>query len=184
MLNYSYIYSFIKIFFLSKYSYNFKKSFFLKKQINFTKNKVTFKVFLFSFCKAFNLLFSFFDFKKFLLLISTIFSFNKNLLIIDYLNNYNYLPVTNNFFDKSSNKFIKFVKYFNVGVILYFNVKKKSFFFNKLFNLNLINVCFNKQLVKSKFDYYFYTNNSSINFYIIYLYILKIYLKVNNNYFS
>lgn len=124
---------------------------------------------------------------KSLYFISTIlekfFFFNKNVLFVDYNYNYNYLPITNNFIFKRSKKdFYKLLKYFNIGVVIYLDIKKKDFFLKKIYNNSVISVCGSDDFFPNKVDFNLNLPNNSLYNYILYIIIMNIFLKVKNNY--
>ena len=126
-----------------------------------------------------------FGFEKFFLkkityLLTNIFSLNQNVLFVDFNINYNYLPVDNKIiFSRSFSKLHKYIKYFNIGLVFYKDLKKKKFIFNKLFTCNLINVSLTNEFVESKFDLNLNIKNN-LHFYVFYLFVINTYLKVKN----
>lgn len=177
-------YIFLKIFiYLNSFkSFNLKKKTltldFLKNDFSKKNNLVLFN----STFTRFNVFITNNKIKKLLYLISTIFYLNKNILFVDYDINYNYLPINNTLiFDRSFNRLSKVIKYFNISAIFYLNLKKKKFIFKKLHNCNLINISLSDELVSKKFDLNFPLTNNNLYVYLLYLYILKMYLKIKNN---
>jgi hypothetical protein len=131
--------------------------------------------------------YSFFDkifnkylFKKLVFLLINLFSFKKNLLFVDLDTNYNYLPINNNIiFNRSSSKLYKLIKYFDVALIFYINLKKKKFIFKKLYSCNVLNVSLSNNFVKDKFDLHIDIKNK-LTMYMFYLFVLNFYIKVKN----
>ncbi len=162
--------------------YKFKqKNFFLlgypKNDYKFIKNTNIFNysfLFLKNFSIKNNLI-------KILYLVSTLFVINKNVLFVDNDINYNYLPIKNELlFNRSFKKLTKLIKYYNIHLIFYINLKKKKFIFKKLYSCGVINTTLSNNLISKKFDLYFNFNNS-VYVYILYLALLKIYLHIKNN---
>jgi len=109
------------------------------------------------------------------------FKFNNNVLFVDLDNNYNYLPFNNSIiFNRSSTQLYKTLKYFNVNVILYMNIRKKDFFLKKLFNLNCINISSNIDLNRSSVDLFLELPNSKLTNYLVYIFTIGLYLKIKN----
>lgn len=166
---------------------------------NFLKNKSLNKKFLLDFskndfsCKNEIILFNynyvflknFFvqtNFKKLIYIVSNLFFLNKNILLVDVFNNYNYLPLDNKLlFSRSFKKLSKLISYYNIYAIFYINLKKKKFVFKKLFNNNVINISLSKNLISKKFDLNINISENKIYMYLLYVYILKLYLKIKNN---
>ncbi len=122
------------------------------------------------------------SFKKILYIVSTIFTLNKNVLFVDINTNYNYLPINNSLvFNRSFKKLTKLIKYYDIHLIFYINLKKKNFLFKKLLNCNIINISLSKKLISKKFDLSFDFDDNYIYIYIFYIYFLKTYLNIKNN---
>lgn len=122
------------------------------------------------------------DFKKILVIVSKLFYLNKNILFVDKNTNYNYLPVNNELiFNRTSNNLNKIVKYFNIALIFYLDLKKKKFIFKKLYACNLINVSVSPKLIKNKFDLNLNCINNPIYMYLLYILVINTYLKIKNN---
>ncbi len=125
-------------------------------------------------------LFDVYIFKKLMFLLTNLFHNNNNVLFVDIDTNYNYLPVSNNIlFNRSFSKLYKIIKYFKVGLVFYINLKKKKFIFKKIYNSNVINVSLSDDFIKNKFDLGF-NIKSPVGLYVFYLFVLNIYIKVNN----
>ncbi len=160
---------------------NKKKNFFL----NYSGNDYKFKNNFLFFNQNFLILKSFLlknNFKKILYIVSTIFTLNKNILFVDINTNYNYLPINNNLvFNRSFKKLTKLIRYYDIHLIFYINLKKKNFLFKKLLNCNVINISLSKKLISKKFDLSFDFDDNYIYMYIFYVFFLKTYLNIKNN---
>lgn len=116
------------------------------------------------------------DIKRLLLLVSNLLTLNKNILFVDSDTNYNYLPIDNSFiFNRCKNKLTKLIKYFNIVLVFYLNLKKKKFIFKQLYNCKTINVCLADQFSPKKFDMSFSVGKNDLYMYIFYLLIVKSY---------
>lgn len=114
---------------------------------------------------------------KLVSLLQNIFHINKNVLFIDFNTNFNYLPITNNtLFSRSSKYFNKFLKYFDVSVIFFFNLSKKKFIFKKLFSNKVVNISIDKNTFSTKFDLNLNLNRSNLTSYVLYLLVMNVYL--------
>lgn len=156
----------------------FKKIFFLSFSKNdfYTSISKTNTVFFFSYFNNNP------DFKKITNLVSNLLFLNKNVLFIDNNINYNYLPIDNNIlFSRSYKKLYKIIRYFNIAVIFYVDLKKKKFVFKKLYNCNLINISISNKFISKKFDLNLGFINNYIHTYLFYLVILNLYLKIKSN---
>ncbi len=128
----------------------------------------------------FNKIINKYVFKKLTFILSNLFYLNKNLLFVDVDTNYNYLPIKNDvLFNRSFSKLPKLIKYFDIALIFYINLKKKKFIFKKLYNCNLINVSLTSELVDSKFDFSL-PFKDKLSIYVFYLFVLNFYIKVKN----
>lgn len=115
-------------------------------------------------------------------LLFSVFRQNKNILLVDYNYNYNYLPIENQeIFSRSNKNLGKFLKYFNVSVILFLNLNKKKFIFKKLQNHETINIALEGGMYQHKFDLCLNIQNTKIINYMLYIYVMGIYLNVKNN---
>jgi hypothetical protein len=122
------------------------------------------------------------DFKKILVIVSNLFFLNKNILFVDRNINYNYLPINNELiFNRTSNNLNKIIKYFNIALIFYLDLKKKKFIFKKLYACNLINVSVSSKLLKNKFDLNLDQINNPVYMYLLYVSVINMYLKIKNN---
>lgn len=157
----------------------FQKSFFLsfsKNDFRSYTNNTPNTLFCFSYFNGNS------DFKKIVYLISNLLFFNKNVLFVDNNVNYNYLPIHNNIlFSRSYKKLYKIIKYFNIAVIFYIDLKKKKFIFKKLYNCNLINISISNRFISKKFDLNLGFINNYIHTYLFYLVVLNLYLKIKSN---
>lgn len=185
MYNYTLINSylfFIKIYYILNLQKHkpFKKIFFL---LDFSKNdflvkkniKTTVLFYSNFFTKASS-------FRKIMSVISCLFILNKNIIFVDINTNYNYLPISNELlFSRSFKRLDKFIKYFNVTMILYLDLNNKKFVFKKLYNYNLINVSVSSKFSYKKFDLNLNFLNNQIYSYLFYLSVMGLYLKIKNN---
>ncbi len=156
----------------------FKKKKFL---INYSKND--FSLYTYNSiplnCFFFNVFDKFF-FKKIFYLLTNLFFTNHNALFVDLETNYNYLPIDNKvLFSRSFSTLHKYIKYFNIGLIFYINLKKKKFIFKKLYGCNLINVSLSNNLIENKFDLNLNIKNN-LHLYVFYLFVVNLYLNVKN----
>ena len=173
--------------FINKYIFLYKLFFFkilksnsLKLKIALPTNKIPSK-FNYSFIKNFIYIpKSFYHISN---VLQKFFLLNKNVLFVDYNYNYNYLPITNNFIFKRSKKdFYKLLKYFNVGIVIYLDIKKKDFFLKKIFNNSIINICGSDDFFSKKVDFNLNLPNNLVYNYILYIIIMDIFLKTKNKY--
>lgn len=119
---------------------------------------------------------------KFGKILYNIFELNKNVVVVDYNHNYNYLPIKNtDLFSRSNKNFKKYLSYFNVSIIIFFNLNKKKFIFKKLQGYKTINVAVGVNNPLNKFDLDLGLFNNKITHYLVYIYIISIYLNVKNN---
>lgn len=171
------LYIYILIFFWKKKT---SKTTFLKLNLSFYNCSVK------NITKPFfkNNLFSFIFSKKinnFVVLLENIFYLNKNILFIDYDFNFNYLPISNSsLFSRSSFFFKKYIKYFNIGVVLFLNLKNKKFIFKKLFSKKTINISVGFKSFPNKFDLGLTLSDNRITHYILYLLIINTYFFIKN----
>lgn len=115
---------------------------------------------------------------KLVFLLKSIFNLGVNILVIDVNNNYNYLPITQkSIFNRSTINVFKAIKYFNIGIVLYFNLSKKKFILKKFLNLNLINIALSDKIPQKTFDFNINIGSNPVYVYIFYLTILGFYLK-------
>lgn len=118
---------------------------------------------------------------RLLILLQNIFYLNKNVLFVDSNFNFNYLPITNTtIFSRSSKNFKKYLKYFNVSVVFFFNLNKKKFIFKKLFSSKVINASLDKKTYLNKFDLNLSLPQNKLTYYIIYVAIMDVYIKIKN----
>ncbi len=114
--------------------------------------------------------------KQICFVVQTILFFNKNILFVDYFNNYNYLPINNSIIFNRSFKFSKrLVKFFNIGLIFFFNVNKKNYPYKQYTQQNTINLSINTILNNNYIDLQ-YSSKLYLNYYVIYLIVLKYYI--------
>lgn len=101
-------------------------------------------------------------------------------MFVDIDTNLNYLPISNSvIFSRSFSKLYKLIKYFDVSLVFYMNLKKKKFIFKKVYGCNVINVSLSKSLVGTKFDLNLNLKNN-IQLYVLYLFVVSTYIKVKN----
>ena len=116
---------------------------------------------------------------KLLYFLANAFSLGINALFMDYNYNYNYLPLSNDIiFSRSAKTFSKTIKYFNIGIILYFDLSNKKFIFKKASNQKLMNISLTNKTDSKKFDLNLNFCNTKISNYMIYLLVINTYLKV------
>ncbi len=121
------------------------------------------------------------SFNKLIKLVEGVFFFNKNVLFVDFNFNFNYLPITNKIlFSRSSKYFNKFLKYFNVSIVFFFNLNKKKFIFKKLLSNNVINISLDKDTYLKKFDLNLPISNNYLTNYILYISIMGVYITLKN----
>lgn len=121
------------------------------------------------------------SFKKLISCLEKVFILNRNVLFVDFNFNFNYLPITNKtLFSRSTKRFNKFLKFFNVSVVLFLNLNKKKFIFKKLFSSKVINISFDISTFSKKFDLNLPLPKNKLTHYILYLCIMNIYLIVKN----
>ena len=109
------------------------------------------------------------------------FKVGYNVLFIDYNYNYNYIPVLNKvLFSRSLKDLYKYIKLFNVNVVLLLNVNKKKFIFRKLSKFNLIYISSNTELNSSNLDLNLGFNKSPLINYILYTFVINEYIHTQN----
>ena len=105
-----------------------------------------------------------------------IFSFNKGILFIGGDVNFNYLPVPHRFFQKRSPKhFLKMVRFYKVGVIIFLNSKKFKYTYKILRKNKVITVIVGDSHNDS--DFFLNITRKSPNLYILYFLFLQMYLR-------
>lgn len=115
-------------------------------------------------------------------ILQNIFKLNKNIVIVDYNHNYNYLPIKNrDLFSRSVKNYKKYLSYFDVSIIIFFNLNNKKFIFKKLQSYKTINIFVGGGNSSNKFDFSLGFQNNKITHYLIYIFIVNIYLDVKNN---
>lgn len=116
--------------------------------------------------------------KKLTVLFTNVFLSNSNVLFMHFNQNYNYLPISNKIlFSRSSKNLLKFIKFFNVSVILHMDLKKKNFIFKKMFRYKLINISLNDVIISDNLDIKINLPNLELTNYLVYLFSLSFYLK-------
>lgn len=121
----------------------------------------------------------FFDnnFKKFIYLFQILFLTKHNILFMDHNINFNYLPINNDIlFSRSYRQLLKLVKFFNVGLVVIFNLSQKPFYAKKILNLGIIALTSDSRFVNNILDLNTATNNPIYN-YTLYIATLQLYLK-------
>lgn len=109
------------------------------------------------------------------------FSLKKNLIFVDYDINYNYLPISNSLlFSRSKKNLHKLIKYFDISIIIFFNTNSKLFTVKNLLKLKLINISSNNTFLEKNVDFCLNIPNNYIYNYIIYILVIKLYLKIKN----
>ena len=109
------------------------------------------------------------------------FSLKKNLIFVDYDINYNYLPISNSLlFSRSKKNLHKLIKYFDISIIIFFNTNSKLFTVKSLLKLRLINISSNNTFLHKNVDFCLNIPNNYIYNYIIYILVIKLYLKIKN----
>lgn len=100
---------------------------------------------------------------------------------MDYNYNYNYLPLNNDLiFSRSKKNLHKLVKYFNVGVIVFFNTNSKLFTIKSLLKLKLINISSSNFFLHKNIDMNLDLPKNDTYNYIMYILIIKLYIKSKN----
>ena len=108
-------------------------------------------------------------------------SLKKNLIFVDYDINYNYLPISNSLlFSRSKKNLHKLIKYFDISIIIFFNTNSKLFTVKNLLKLKLINISSNNTFLEKNVDFCLNIPNNYIYNYIIYILVIKLYLKIKN----
>lgn len=101
---------------------------------------------------------------------------NKNILFISDSINYNYIPIRNSdILKRSSKNLVKLFKYFNIGLVITFNIQKLNFFckvFKKYLIINVVVGAFFKEA-----DYNIDCSNNAIIQYMLYVNTMQIYLE-------
>lgn len=111
-----------------------------------------------------------------------VFDCTGNVIFMDFNLNFNYLPITNiELLSRSKKNLQKFLNFFNVRVVIFFDLKKKNFLIKRLAKFKLINVAVSNNLINNNFDVFLNLPNTHLTHYIIYLHVLNLYLKLKNN---
>jgi hypothetical protein len=157
-----YIFIFLK-FFKQKNNIVFKKSIPFNNNIFFSKTLIFFKKIKYIFPSKI--------LKSVLCLLSSLIYSGINFLLLDNNYNYNYLPVSNVFVSKK--KIYKTIKYHNIKVLFFLDLKPRIV--KKFFDLNLLNINTNENIKNDIMCFYTKNKNLKILHYIFYIYILSIY---------
>ena len=116
---------------------------------------------------------------KLRMLLQCVFLNNKNILFLSDHFNFNYLPIDNKkILKRSAKSFKKIIKYFNVSVVIFIDLKKSIFFYKILQKYKIINITVGKSFCRS--DFFIKLENNDISKYLFYLFILHFYLKIKN----
>ena len=160
--------TYFSFFFFKQFPYFFFKNQLYKNSLNFFfKNQ--FNVFLYKILKT----------KSFIglgVILSNLFKINKNVFFINFHENFNYLPFSKNtLFSRSLNNFFKKLTFYNVSLVFFFRLEKKSFFLWR-YRKNVISVGVGNNFFNKKLDMVLDLPDTSIYHYIIYLYTMNLYL--------
>jgi hypothetical protein len=158
----NYIILYFKIFKQYKQQQNIKKIAFSKNNFHIFKK--------FNTIKKVNFFFKNSILKNILLFLSNLFSIGINFLVIDKSHNYNYLPIKNTHL--SGYNIYKTIKYFNVKVLLFLDLKPKQI--KKFICFRLLNIITTKN--SSYVDFFPKIQNIKVFHYIIYIHILNLYI--------
>lgn len=168
----------IYIVYLPKIYFSF---FFFKQSPNYFFNKQLKKnSFNFFFKNSFNIFFfRILKTKAFVslgIILSNLFKLHKNVLFLDFHENFNYLPFCNNtLFNRSLNNFFKKLIFYNISLVFFFKLKKKSFFLRR-YHKDVISVGVSKNYFDKKLDIVLDLPDTDIYHYCIYLYTMNLYL--------
>ena len=111
-----------------------------------------------------------------------IFNTSGNVMFMDFNFNFNYLPITNTeLLSRSKKNLQKFLNFFNVRLIIFFDIRSKNFLVKKLAKFKLINVAVSNNLIVGNFDIFLNLPNNPLIHYILYIHVLSIYIKSKNN---
>jgi len=111
-----------------------------------------------------------------------IFNTSGNVMFMDFNFNFNYLPITNTeLLSRSKKNLQKFLNFFNVRLIIFFDIRSKNFLVKKLAKFKLINVAVSNNLIVGNFDIFLNLPNNPLIHYILYIHVLSIYIKAKNN---
>ena len=110
--------------------------------------------------------------------IKNTFKVGYNVLFIDINYNYNYIPISNKIlFSRSLRDLYKYIKMFNVNVVLLLDIGKKKFVLTNLSKLNIIRISANSEVDNSNLDLNLGGANSPYINYIVYTLVVDSYLK-------
>ena len=114
--------------------------------------------------------------KKIFSVLQVVFLSKCNVLFMDFNFNFNYLPISNALlFNRSSKQLSKLIKFFNVGLILVFDLNNKPFYAKKILNLGIITLTSDSCFVQNVLDLNIAVNNPVYN-YTLYITTLQLYL--------
>jgi hypothetical protein len=112
-------------------------------------------------------------------LCTNMFALNKNIIFIDCNYNYNYLPLTHKGLTKNSKKAIyRYIKYFNIGSALFFDLKSKKSLEDRFIGFGLINISTGVNTRISELN--LRIPNVPLFHYIVTMHVHGIYLKIKN----
>lgn len=148
-----------------------KKHITLKKPILFNKNDFSVKTLVFF--KKIKYIFPGKVLKSILFLLSNLIQSGINFLLLDNNYNYNYLPVVNFFTNKKN--FYKTIKYYNIKVLFFLDLKPRTV--KNFFDLNLLNINTNKKIKNNIMCFYTKNKNLKVLHYIFYIFVLSVYNK-------
>jgi hypothetical protein len=110
-------------------------------------------------------------------LCTNMFALNKNIIFIDCNYNYNYLPLTHKGLTKNSKKAIyRYIKYFNIGSALFFDLKSKKSLEDRFIGFGLINISTGVNTRISELN--LRIPNVPLFHYIVTMHVHGIYLKI------
>jgi hypothetical protein len=157
----TFVFVFLRVFKQRDIEQNKMRIYFIKN--NFKTNTTVFK-------KKFNFIFSNIFLKNIILLLSNLFFLGVNFLLLDDNYNYNYLPVSNYYLKKKF--FYKTIKYFNVKVLFFFDVKPRIL--KNFLDFNLMNITTYSSVIN--IDFFSKLKDLKIFHYILYVFVLSMYI--------
>ena len=112
-------------------------------------------------------------------LFKEVFCTGGNIIFFDHKNNFNYLPVKKLFLKKRSTKQIShFIKYFNVRVLIFFNVKWFFYLYKIFLKKKYINILFTNNKINYS-DTHINIFKKPINFFLLKHLFFKLILVFN-----
>ena len=107
-----------------------------------------------------------------------LFSSHKNILFVGGENNCNYLPITNNFLlSRSPKKILKFIRCYNVGCVVFYDLNSSRYLYKILLKVGIINIVFGKNIQNTVADFKITLDGNIIEKYIFHITALQTYLK-------